>query len=82
MYHLFSRPSVINFKQSIVVGALTFYMFGWHVHEKAILTAIIPLGLLVAQGPRFARFYFLLSTIGHYSLFPLLFNPQGFSTYS
>ena len=65
------------FLACFVQSSLTFYMFGWHVHEKAILTPLIPMWLLVMESVEYARLTFILSTVGHFSLFPLLFGYQG-----
>lgn len=59
-------------------------MLGYHVHEKAVLMVSVPLGVLVAAGRmpggRAAAGDFLfLSTLGTYSLFPLLFEPQEYA---
>lgn len=51
-------------------------MFGWHVHEKAILMAIIPLTLITWESEKNSRLFFFLSVVGNYSLFPLLFKPN------
>jgi alpha-1,3-glucosyltransferase len=51
-------------------------MFGWHVHEKAILMVILPLSLIALENAFQSRMFVVLSTVGHYSLFPLLFLPS------
>eukprot|EP01090_Pellita_catalonica_P010989 TRINITY_DN22467_c0_g1_i1.p1 TRINITY_DN22467_c0_g1~~TRINITY_DN22467_c0_g1_i1.p1 ORF type:complete len:327 (+),score=1.02 TRINITY_DN22467_c0_g1_i1:57-983(+) len=66
--------------QTIFIPALTqctlcFFLFSWHVHEKAIIMALIPLGFLVGRNSSYARVYFIMSCVGSYSLFPLLFLP-------
>lgn len=48
------------------------FMLGYHVHEKAILMAIVPVGMLAADSVDDAKVYLLMSWIGHFSLFPLL----------
>ncbi|RNA17987.1 dolichyl glycosyltransferase, partial [Brachionus plicatilis] len=58
----------------IVLCAFSSFLFGWHVHEKAILMILIPLSLLAVNNRKFASVYFFISTIAYYSLFPLLFK--------
>ncbi|KAJ2456613.1 glycosyl transferase [Coemansia sp. RSA 2424] len=66
-----------RFTQAVVLCAYASYMFGWHVHEKAILLILVPLSLLTAAPTqRTLRMFAVLSTAGYYSLFPLLFGAQ------
>lgn len=65
-----------NFIRAITLCACSSFMFGWHVHEKAILMVIIPLTILSITNRNDARWTLFLGILGHYSLFPLLFKPE------
>ncbi|XP_031729891.1 dolichyl pyrophosphate Glc1Man9GlcNAc2 alpha-1,3-glucosyltransferase [Anarrhichthys ocellatus] len=64
-----------GFLRCLLLCALGSFMFGWHVHEKAVLLAILPLSILAVESREDAGIYLVLTTTGHYSLFPLLFSP-------
>ena len=55
--------------------SLCTFMFGYHVHEKAIMSAIIPLTLLATVSREHARLYLRTCAFGHFGMFPLLFRP-------
>jgi len=60
------------FEFSLAYASLSSFVFGWHVHEKAILGTLLPLALLAAKGSRKARLlYVRLSALGLFALFPL-----------
>ncbi|MES1907343.1 MAG: hypothetical protein MHM6MM_000482 [Cercozoa sp. M6MM] len=39
---------------------LAFFLFGWHVHEKAALVSLLPLALVCVQSQSMARLYYVL----------------------
>jgi len=72
---LWCRPNdPWQFVRTIVLCSFASFMFGWHVHEKAILMIILPLGLLCLQEKVEDKIFIVLSITGHFSLFPLLFT--------
>ena len=78
---VFFKPKAVikeqlnQFLRTIVLCSLCSFLFGWHVHEKAILMAILPFTLLAFTGKETdARIFLFLQAVGHYSLFPLLFT--------
>ena len=50
------------------------FLFGWHVHEKAILLVIIPFSLIALKNRRYLGAFRPLAVAGYVSLFPLLFT--------
>lgn len=65
------------------IGAVTLcgyssFLFGYHVHEKAILLVIIPFSLIALKDRRYFGAFRPLAVSGHVSLFPLLFTPAEF----
>ena len=77
------RPSA--FAPALAYCGLTTYIFGYHVHEKALLP---PLLVLMAMSPPaensvaarlHARLLVLLSSAGHYAILPLLHAPAEWS---
>ena len=67
--------SQVEFIHLLLLSVLCFFTFGYHVHEKAILLVVPTLIPLIFSNIKYARLFLLLSTIGYYSLFPLLFGP-------
>lgn len=59
---------------AVIHSCFIFFLFGYHVHEKAILMMIIPMSL----KPEWNRLYYLMNIVGAFSVFPLLFRPQEF----
>lgn len=73
--HLWNNPiGPKSFLKSLILCGFTSFMFGWHVHEKAILLVIIPLALLAVDNPQYTRHFLFLSITGHCSLLPLIFT--------
>lgn len=72
-----ARLTNLKLIQAVVYSSLCSFMLAYHVHEKAILTAFLPLTLLVEQS-RFREIHNLLfwhvSIYGLLGLFPLFFG--------
>jgi len=72
---LWRVPTYKSFLTALTLCGYTSFMFGWHVHEKAVLLVLVPLSLLAAENYAYFRTFVLASTAGVASLFPLLFTP-------
>ncbi|TGZ69217.1 hypothetical protein CRM22_003860 [Opisthorchis felineus] len=61
-----------EFLTALTGAAWASFLFGWHVHEKAVIVFLLPLNLLAMAVPNFRSIAFYATTIGHYSLMPLI----------
>ncbi|KAK0621335.1 dolichyl glycosyltransferase [Bombardia bombarda] len=75
---LFAQPTWDNFIGAVTLCGYASFLFGWHVHEKAILLVIIPFSLIALKDRRHLSAFRPLAVAGHVSLFPLLFTPSEF----
>ncbi|KAI9096139.1 glycosyl transferase [Phlyctochytrium arcticum] len=75
LWKLWRAPTPSNFVTALVFSSYSSFLFGWHVHEKAILMVLIPLALCVQRSETWAREWFVISSAAVVSLFPLLFKP-------
>lgn len=75
---LWTKPTWDMFVGAVTMCGYASFLFGWHVHEKAILLVIIPFSLLALKDRRYLGAFRPLAVAGHVSLFPLLFTAQEF----
>ncbi|KAJ3019174.1 UNVERIFIED_CONTAM: hypothetical protein HDU68_010798 [Siphonaria sp. JEL0065] len=71
---LWKKPTKSAFVDSLVLCGFSSFLFGWHVHEKAILLVLIPLSIVASRTRRHAQVFYVLSCAGYLSLFPLIFK--------
>ena len=75
---LWFRPDWDTFVGAVTLCGYASFIFGWHVHEKAILLVLIPFSLLALKDRRYLGAFRPLAVAGHVSLFPLLFTAAEF----
>lgn len=71
---LFLQPNFERFIGALTLCGYASFLFGWHVHEKAILLVIFPMSFLVTRDKRLLSSFNLLAACGYVSLFPLIFK--------
>ena len=74
LFSLWQNPRPESFLPAAVYVCLCSFVFGYHVHVKAILMVTIPMALTAADSRQRARNYFMMSTVGHVALMPLLYT--------
>ncbi|KAJ4466486.1 glycosyltransferase family 57 protein [Lentinula aciculospora] len=72
---LWFHPTYKSFLTALTLCGYSSYLFGWHVHEKAVLLILVPLSLLAAERHAYFRTFVIATVAGVFSLFPLLFTP-------
>ena len=75
---LFRQTTWETFIGTVTLCGYASFLFGWHVHEKAILLVIIPFSLVALMDRRYLGAFRPLAVAGHVSLFPLLFTKAEF----
>ncbi|KAF8076270.1 glucosyltransferase [Lyophyllum atratum] len=75
LFKLWRNPTYKSFLTALTLCGYTSFLFGWHVHEKAVLLVLVPLSLLAAERQAYFRTFIIISVAGIFSLFPLIFTP-------
>lgn len=75
---LWMKPTWETFVGALTLCGYASFLFGWHVHEKAILLVIIPFSLIALKDRSYLASFKPLAVAGYISLFPLLFTVQEF----
>ncbi|KAH8724273.1 ALG6, ALG8 glycosyltransferase family-domain-containing protein [Phaeosphaeriaceae sp. PMI808] len=78
LLRLLYKPTWEAFVGAVTLCGYASFLFGWHVHEKAILLVIVPFSLIALHDRRFFGAFRPLAVAGHVSLFPLLFTTAEF----
>ncbi|PHH76351.1 hypothetical protein CDD80_1592 [Ophiocordyceps camponoti-rufipedis] len=73
-----TRPTWEDLVGAVTLCGYASFLFGWHVHEKAILLVVIPFSLVALRDRRHLSAFRPLAVAAHVSLFPLLFTPAEF----
>jgi alpha-1,3-glucosyltransferase len=70
--HLHAHPTQQdNLVKMVLYCSFSSFLFGYHVHEKAILAPLLLLGLVACSCKRLARIFLRMVVVGTFSLFPL-----------
>ncbi|GAA5887754.1 hypothetical protein JCM16303_005068 [Sporobolomyces ruberrimus] len=69
---LWFNPTYKKFLESVVLSAMTSFLWGWHVHEKAVLLFLVPLSLISTDSDNHFRAFRIATVAGVCGLFPLL----------
>lgn len=75
---LWVKPTWETFVGALTLCGYASFLFGWHVHEKAILLVIIPFSLIALRDRSYLASFRPLAVAGYISLFPLLFGAQEY----
>lgn len=68
------------FLKTLSIVSFTSYLFGWHVHEKAILLVMLPMTIVALIDENLQNAFLRLTLVGTYSILPLLYKPAEYVT--
>lgn len=71
---VFIWPSFDRFVACLTLCGYSSFLFGWHVHEKAILLVIFPFSFIALKDRRILGTFLPLIVAGYISLFPLIYT--------
>ena len=75
LYKTLVMPTKKNLLLGYCLSATASFIFGWHVHEKAILLVLLPLAAVaVLDSKNLARPFIIMSTAGISGVLPLVFS--------
>lgn len=66
---LIITPNFEKFKLSLIINSLCFFLFSYHVHEKSILLAAVP---VLLNFPKYPVLSFWFLSVSTFSMLPLL----------
>ncbi|GAA5982832.1 hypothetical protein JCM5350_003002 [Sporobolomyces pararoseus] len=69
---LWFNPAYKKFLDAVVLSAMTSFLWGWHVHEKAVLLFLVPLSLTSTEDDNHFRAFRISTVAGVCGLFPLM----------
>ena len=72
---VWKRPELKK-TEAYCICALASFIFGYHVHEKAILLSLLPLAVVAVRNPDggLGKTFLILSSAGYSGLLPLIFT--------
>ena len=75
LYKILASPTKKNLILGYCLSATGSFIFGWHVHEKAILLVLLPLAAaVIIDRNNLAAPFIILTTAGVSGLLPLIFS--------
>mmetsp|Transcript_8986 Transcript_8986/g.11921 ORF Transcript_8986/g.11921 Transcript_8986/m.11921 type:complete len:523 (+) Transcript_8986:69-1637(+) len=69
---IWQKPKPRTFAWGLIFASLMAFFFGYHVHEKAILTALIPMALLACDSQQSKHLFLQFSKFATFAIHPLL----------
>lgn len=76
LFLLANQRNFDTFLDSLILCGFGSFIFGWHVHEKAILMVLIPITFALYRSANHRRIAYIALVAGYFSLLPLIFTTR------